>query len=191
MSWGTRFAQLGVTIAMVALATVGLRLSEEVERFEVVSGVVGETLMVENGQVTATEVRIGNGIKEYGEVGTTTEGAFLMVRVTFAATGSEILHLGEARVRGDDLNYRGYRTTNSGGPRLPPGFEESTDLIFEVDPSRMADLVLDLAPNEFLSGYGEHVRVHLGITAENAAQWQAAAANQPVEPKRERRRALP
>ena len=189
---GSRPARIAVALAMVALATAGLRLSDrEEERFEVVSGVLGEPLAVETGEVTATAVRVGTGIEEFDGIGNQTAGSYVMVSVTFAATGSEELFFGKARLLSRDRQYDAYRTLNSGGPLVPPGFESTGDLIFEVDPADLADLVLELYSLEILSGYSERVRIHLGITPENAAQWRAAAQDRAVEPAREHRRALP
>jgi hypothetical protein len=189
---GSRLVRIAAALAMVAVAAVGLRLSDrEDERFEVVSGVVGEPLAIETGVVTATAVRVGTGIKEYDGIGNPTDGVYVMVSVTFAATGSESLSLGEAQPLNGNRRYEPYRTVNSGGPLLPPGFEESSDLIFEVDPTDLGGLVLELSQLAILTGYGERVRIHLGITPENADQWYAAAHNQALEPAREQRRALP
>ena len=163
---GSRLARIAVALAMVALATAGLRLSDrEEERFEVVSGVLGEPLAVEAGEVTATAVRVGTGIKEYDGIGNQTAGSYVMVSLTFAATGSEELFFGKARVLTRDRQYDAYRTLNGGGPLVPPGFEATDDLIFEVDPADLADMVLELYSLEILSGYSERVRIHLGITA--------------------------
>ena len=53
--------------------------------------------------------------------------------------------------------------------------EFPTDIVFEVDPSRVEGLTLEMWRNEVISGYQQRVRIPLGITAANANQWRDAA----------------
>ncbi|MEN2590837.1 hypothetical protein, partial [Acinetobacter baumannii] len=90
------------------------------------------------------------------------------------------LKLGTVTLLADDApTYRAYST--SVGLSVPPGFVETTEVAFEVDPARIADLTLNLEPTEIVSGYQQHAQIHLGITAANAADWAAGAEGRTVE----------
>jgi hypothetical protein len=67
----------------------------------------------------------------------------------------------------------------------------STDVTFEVDPARIDDLTLELYETEFVSGYQQRLRIHLGITPGNADRWRAAAKDQVLSPADPSTRALP
>lgn len=75
-------------IALVALAAVGLRLSDPDEKkSEVINGVIGKPVKVNDGEVTVTQVKVGTALKRYGEIQDSTPGMFVAVSVTGAATG--------------------------------------------------------------------------------------------------------
>ena len=76
-----------------------------------------------------------------------------------------------------------------GGASAEPGFTGFTDLLFEFDPAQVDDLTLEIGRRELLSGYSQRVRVHLGITPDNADQWRAAARDQILEAAPDRREA--
>ena len=61
-----------------------------------------------------------------------------------------------------------------------PGFEQTSDLSFEVDPERIDGLTLQMSQSEIVSGYHQELRVQLGITAENAQAWRDASIGQVV-----------
>jgi hypothetical protein len=61
---------------------------------------------------------------------------------------------------------------------VAPGFASEQEVVFEVDPAELADLTLELAPAGIITAYGQHVRIHLGITEENAEAWRAAGHEQ-------------
>jgi len=67
----------------------------------------------------------------------------------------------------------------------------STDVTFEVDPARIDDLTLELYETEFIAGYQQRLRIHLGITAGNADRWRATAEDQVLIPVDSSTRTLP
>jgi hypothetical protein len=169
-----------VAIGFVALAAVGLRLSEAGAEAEaqIVTGVLGQPVQVNDGEITVTEVRVGTALKSFGDVDRT-PSMFVLVRTRAAATGSKDLNLSESTLISGDATYDSYSSFS--GVRSDVGFRTTDDLVFEVDPARIDDLALELSSLEIVSGYQQHVRIHLGITPGNADQWRAAAQGQVVE----------
>lgn len=179
-----------VAIALVALAAAGLRLSEgATERdAEVVRGVLGEPVAINGGTVTADRVRVGTTLLRSDRVEATTAGLFVVVRLELAATGSTRLRAYHTRLLSGERQYASIGALGLG--LVEPGFAEISDVVFEVDPARIDDLTLELAPAEFLSGYPEHARIHLGITPDNAEQWRTAGRDQAIEPAADESRGL-
>lgn len=179
-----------VAIALVALAAAGLRLSEGAtgRAAEVVRGGLGEPVAVNGGTVTANRVRVGTTLVRYDRVEATTTGLFVAVRLEVAATGPAGIRAYDTRLLSGERSYANVGPLALGA--VEPGFAEVRDVVFEVDPARIDDLTLELAPGEVLSGYAEQARIHLGITPDNAEQWRAAGRDQTVEPAPDSRRGL-
>ena len=176
-------------IALVAASAVGLRLSDpERQEFQVIDGVVGQPIKVNDGEVTVNEIRVATALKKFGEVRDTTDGMFVVVKVTGAATGPKPLSLLAARLLSGDLRYEGY--SMNVGVTAEPGFQMTRDSVFEVDPAQIDDLTLEVGSNEILHGYQQRVRVKLGVTSGNADQWRAAANGQ-IELAADTTRAIP
>jgi hypothetical protein len=114
---------------------------------------------------------------------------FVAITVTGAATGPKDLKLTEARLLSKQVRYDSYEIL--GGVIASPGFQTSVDMVFEVDPAQIRDLTLEMWPNEAISGYQERLRITLGITADNAEHWRAAAQGQVVKVSRPTTRAIP
>jgi hypothetical protein len=163
-----------IAIALVGLSAAGLRLSEPPEgtNFEVISGVFGKPVKVNNGEVTVTQVKVGTALEQYGEVRDRTDGMFVAVSVTGAATGPKKLELQAARLLSGDVRYEGYQL--GAGLSANPGFQTSVESVFEVDPAQIDGLTMEMGSNEILHGYQERVRIRLGVTPANAEQWRAA-----------------
>jgi hypothetical protein len=185
----SKLAGVLAAIALIGLSAVGLRLSEPEENFQVISGGLGETVEINNGEVTLTQVRVGTFLREYDRIADSTPGMFVAVTVTGAATGPKDVKLTKARLISKQVRYDSYKSL--GGLTASPGFETTVDEVFEVDPAQIDDLVLEMWPNESISGYQEHVRITLGITADNAEQWRVAAKDRGIEISREITRAIP
>jgi hypothetical protein len=140
----SRWVGVLATIALVVVSTIGLRLSDpEEQKFEVINGVIGKPAKVNNGEVTVTELRVGTILKQFGRVQDSTDGMFVAIRVTGAATGPRPLELNAARLLSGDLHYEGYQS--SSGVHAEPGFETTVDIVFEVAPAYIDDLTLEPA----------------------------------------------
>lgn len=177
----TRLLRLLVAVALVTLAAAGLRLSEgDGNDFEAVRGRLGEAVTLEDGTVTARDVRIGTALARDDEVYATTPGLFVVVRLETAATGRTKMQGYDGEVLTATRRYAEYSATSTA--LVPPGFRSVQDLIFEVDPTSLADLTLDLDPGGVLVAYPEHARIHLGITAANEEAWRAAGRDQVLAP---------
>ena len=176
----SRVVRLVVAIAVVALAAVGLRLSENEDNFEVVRGVLGEPVPIHGGTVTASDVRVGTTLVRFRQVEARTPGLFVVVKIEFAATGTELIRPPNARLLSGDRRYEAFSYLGAGNAQ--PGFQVAVDAVFEVDPAVIDHLTLELYPAELLSGYTQRTRIHLGITPSNADQWRAAARDQVLEP---------
>ena len=183
----TRLIRIVAAIAMVAVAAVGLRLSEDTQEFEVVAGTLGVPVEIEDGVITATQVRVGVATARLDEVRDRSDGMFVLVSVQTTATGPETLTLANASLLSGNRSYGSFGV--GGSASAAPGFTGYTDLLFEVDPAQIDDLTLEIGRRELLSGYSQRVRLHLGITPDNADQWRAAARDQILEPAQDRREA--
>jgi hypothetical protein len=185
----SRWIGVLAAIALVVVSTIGLRLSDpEEQKFEVINGVVGKSAKVNNGEVTVTQLRVGTILKQFGQIQDITDGMFMVIRVTGAATGPRPLELNAARLLSGDFRYEGYQS--SSGVHAEPGFETTVDVVFEVAPAYIDDLTLELGSNEVLRGYQQRVRIKLGITPANAEQWRATAKGL-IEPMTDATRAIP
>lgn len=178
----SRLLRVLVAIALVSLAAVGLRLSEgdEERDFEVVRGVLGETVTLNDGTVTASDVRVGTALSRDDKVYAETPGLFVVVRVESAATRPTTMKGLGSQVLTASRRYEEFSAQRTS--LLAPGFRSGQDLVFEVDPADLADLALDLNPGQVLVAYPQHARIHLGITRENAEAWRAAGRDQVLTP---------
>ena len=159
-------------IALVAVSAVGLRLSDPKGTVDMVSGVLGKPVTINDGELSVDRVRVGTVLTQNDEVRDRTAGMFVAVAVTGAATGPRELSLGSAELVSKDVHYKTYGLTSL---VAAPGFKTSTDIVFEVDPARIEGLTLEMWRNEVISGYQQRVRIPLGITAANANPWRDAA----------------
>jgi hypothetical protein len=178
-----------LAVALVGVSAAGLRLSEPEEKsFEAINGIIGEPVKVNNGEVTVTRIRVGNAIRQYGEIRDQTAGMFVAVSVTGAATGPKPLELQKVRLLSGEVSYEGFEL--SAGFTAQPGFQTSVESVFEVDPGQIDDLTLELRSNEIISGYQERVRIGLGVTPAIAEQWRAVSEGV-LEPATDTTRAIP
>lgn len=179
-----------LAIALVGLSAAGLRLSEAPEEtnFEVINGVFGKPVSVNNGEVTVSQVKVGTALKQFGEIKDRTDGIFVAITMTGAATGPKPLELAAARLLSGDVRYEGYQL--SAGVTAQPGFQTTVDSVFKVDPAQMDDLILELGSNEVLHGYQQRVRIKLALRPASAEQWRAAARGV-LEPTTSTTRAIP
>jgi hypothetical protein len=171
--------RLLVAIVLVALAAVGLRLSQDEDNFGVVRGVLDEAVAFSGGTVTASQVRVGTTLVRSDKVSARTPGLFVVVRLQIAATGTKSVPTFDGRVLSGNRRYQAFEFLAGG--HTEPGLAASLDAVFEVDPATLDDLTLELYPVELVSGFTERARIHLGITPGNAEQWRAAGRDQIIE----------
>lgn len=169
--WRTRLVTLAIVLGCVVLATVGIRVSERDEGFQVVRAKLGSTVSINEGEVTVDNVRVGDRLFEDGAVTDQTPGMFVVVQVTAAATRSDSLVLSQSQLLSGDRVYKVYSALSN--ITVVPGFETEQDLVFEVDPQRIDGLTLEMWRLEVVSGYHQRVRVPLGISSRNADDWRA------------------
>jgi hypothetical protein len=165
-----------VALCCVVVATVGLQVSDRPDDTQDIVGVRDEPIGFGDGTVTVGEVRVGQGVDRFDEVSHTT-GLFVVVRISLWARGTSKLSLGTLKLRSGDRTYDPYETAAIG---VEPGFEQTSDLSFEVDPQRIDGLTLQMSQPEIVSGYHQELRVQLGITPENAQAWRDASVGQVV-----------
>ncbi len=178
----SRLVRLLVAIALVALAAIGLRLSDDEDKpnAEVVRGVLGRPVAIQDGTATARNVRVGTTLLRNDRVDARTPGLFVVVQVQIAATGTKPVGSFDARLINRDRRYKRFSLFSTG--ETEPGLEASQDAVFEVDPAALDNLTLELFPNEVITGFHQNVRIHLGITPGNADKWRAAGQDQAVTP---------
>jgi hypothetical protein len=169
-----------VTVGCVVLAAIGLRVSEAEDNFQVVRGTLGAPVVVNEGDVTVADLRVGDALVQNGDVTYETSGMFVSVSVTVAAPGHHSLVVGSARLLSGDRVYLPFTTLSS--LSAVPGFKSSMDFVFEVDPVRIDALTLELWRGEIVSGYHQRVRVPLGVTGDNAEELRSRAHQPIMEP---------
>jgi hypothetical protein len=183
-----RLTALLLAGACVAVATVGLRFTDRKDDLEIIRGRVGQSIHVRGGEVQVTAVRFGTALASRGEVKDRTNGMFVVVTLQVSNTGTEKLQLTESKLLSQDVTYSSFSFT--GGPTVEPGFRTTSDVSYEVDPARIDDLTIDLYDAEFITGYSQHARISLGVTATTAEQWRASGRGAVVELAEESRRGI-
>ena len=168
-----------LAVALLTLAAVGYRLSDDDRDFSVVRGRYGEFAPLDAGSVRVDDVRVGTRLVAGSGDPVSTAGLFVVLRVTVRAPGREDLPLNHFSLLAQGTTYApvGALTAVS----ADPGFEGSGDVAFEVAPDRMTNLTLEAWSTQgFVVAYGERLRVHLGVTAENADAWRQAGQDRRV-----------
>lgn len=161
-------------VACIVVATIGTRLSDPDKDFRVVPGKLDEKVMINGAELTVNQVRVGQVLVMEESIDAKATGMFVQIQVDLANPSSnEKAILGKSRLLSGDRSYNPYESmTNIGAD---PGYGATTDFLYEVDPNQIDDLSLEIWSQGILSGYHDRVRIHLGITAENADSWREAA----------------
>ena len=167
-------------LACLAFSAVGLKVNEP-SAYGYVDGVRNESVSIERAELTASEVQVGTRLLDRGQIKAETTGMFVSVRATLAVPGNQRVLLNRSQLITQDRTYNAWSSTTLSAD---PGFLETADLVFEVDPAQIDDLTLEIWYGGIVHAYYQRARIHLGITAENADQWRQAAANNSVEPER-------
>lgn len=169
-----------VLLACVVVSAAGIGVSEAPENFEVMRGTIGHPVSINGGEVIVDHVRVGSSLVVNGAVKYRTPGMFVAARVTAAAPGAKRLVLGSAQLTRGDRTYLPYSALTR--LHVDPGFESTQDYIFEVDPSRIDGLSIELWEGEIVSGYHQRVTVPVGITTRNAGQLRIVGRQPISEP---------
>lgn len=163
-----------VALCCVVVSSVGLQVSDRPDDIQNISGARNEPIGFGDGTVTVGDVRVGQALDRFDQV-THTAGMFVVVQVSLWARGNSTLSLGSIKLRSGDRTYDSYESASM---RIEPGFEQTSDVTFEVDPQRIDGLTLQLSQAEIVSGYHQQLLVQLGITPENAQAWRDASVGQ-------------
>lgn len=163
-----------VAIVLVTLAAIGYQLSDaQLRNYQVVHGRLGEFSSYGSGTAQVSDVRVGSRLRASSDTVTTT-GMFVIVRVTLQASGRDDLSASDLRLRADGATYE--PSTSLDRVDADSGFEAARDIVFEVDPARITNLNAEFwSVKGFVQGHPQHLRVPLGITASNDAEWRSAA----------------
>ena len=170
-----RFAEIAVvgSLLVAFVAIVALRPDPDAA---VESAAVGEKAPFAGGRVRVEQVDLGSKVlmlpsKEVE----TSRLLFVAVKATAIRPGADVLRVQPTLVNG----ARSYPAQGWGSLSLgpDPGFSESGDFVFEVQPADIdVDLRLEFETKAFLSYYSDVVSVSLGLTDGDAA----AAVHQTV-----------
>lgn len=185
----TRLPAILLAVACVAVATIGLRLTDTEPRrnVEVLAGRFDQVVRIRGGEVRVTAMRFGTALSHDGEVKDRTNGMFVVLTVETSNTGTEQLLLNGTKLLSHDVTYSAY---GYGGRLVDPGFRSTSDLSFEVDPEQIDDLTLDIYSAEVIAGYTQHARIRLGVTAATAEPWRASGRGRVVPVAEESRQAI-
>lgn len=179
---GTKVFAVLLALLCVGLMAAALRVSDSAGDYQVVQGTVGQPVAVRGGHLSADQVRVATALSREGEITGETPGLFVVVQVRITATGNRDISLTTPQLLTSD--GRTYVPYSSNLLKAVSGFQTTADVVFEVDPSRMNDLTLQLWEGETVFQYPQRARIHLGITPANADQWRAAGRDQTLEPRR-------
>jgi hypothetical protein len=176
----TRSKLVGVLAALtcIALSAAALRASDAGAGYQAIRSRLGEQTATEHGWIRVENVRVGSALRDGSEIQARTPGLYVVVRVTVASTGARAESFAAFEVATRERTYLAYEATT-----LSPsaGFRAGRDVAFEVDPARIDDLTLHARRQEVVSGYSQHVFVHLGITPGNADRWREAGRGRSVD----------
>ena len=167
-----------VALACLAFSAIGLKVNDPPE-FTYVDGVRGQAVSIEQADLIVGDVEVGTRLVNRGRVEAQTQGMFVVVRARLEVPGPQKVSLNSAHVITRDRTYNQW---SSNTLRADPGFAQEEELVFEVDPTQIDDLSLEIWAASTVQGFYQRARVHLGITADNADQWRQAAGGRELQP---------
>jgi hypothetical protein len=174
----SRITGILVALACLAFSAIGLKVNEPAE-FTYVDGRRDQAVRIEGAELTVGEVEVGTRVIRRGQVEAETTGMFVTVEATLAVPGSQSVRLNQAQLITEKRTYDNFSGTSLAAD---PGFRQTQDLVFEVDPAQIDDLTLEIWYGGIVHGFYQRARIHLGITAANADQWRTAAVERDLEP---------
>lgn len=165
---------VGIVVALACLAFSAIALKiYDTPGYMYVDGQRGQTVQLEQAELTVGDVQVGTTLVEDGRVVGQTSGMFVLVTATLAVPGPAKVILNRAQLITATRTYDSWTYTNS--LAADPGFQVQDQLVFEVDPAQLDDLTLEIWSSGLVYGFYARARIHLGITPDNAAQWRQAA----------------
>ncbi|HEY9292001.1 MAG TPA: hypothetical protein VIP98_12030 [Microlunatus sp.] len=180
----TRVIAVLLALACVVVAGIGVKITDNLDTGEVVRNAqIGEATPFNGGTLTVTKVTPGMIITDsWSDNPLTTNGMFLMLRVKIEApdTPVKVGGPGGLELRAGERVFRAFGSNTA--MSVKAGNVGTGDMMFEVDPRHLADAYVDFKEIEIFSVTPAVVRVHLGITEDNAAQWYASAKGRSLEP---------
>ena len=174
-----RLVSAVLAILLVTVAAVADRLSNPDRDSELVRAPLEQATAYDSGEVRVSDVRVATEVRR-GEDSHPTQGLFVVVNVAVRAIGRDSVSATSSRLLADGgVTYLPAFSLGA-TVRAEPGFETARDLVFEVDPARIADLTLELWDQGLVYRYYQRTQTPLGITAGNARQWAEAGAGRSV-----------
>ena len=170
---------VGLLVALVCLtfSAVGLRMNEP-RRFEYVTATRDQPVSIEQAELTVGDVQVGTRLLRLNRVTAETTGMFVLVQATLAVPGRQAVRLDNTQLV---TRTRTYDNWTGDTLSADPGFRQREALVFEVDPSQIDDLTLEIWHEGIVNGYHQRARIHLGITADNSEQWRRAGNGRDLE----------
>ncbi|MFT4166705.1 MAG: hypothetical protein QM650_15815 [Microlunatus sp.] len=172
-----RVVGLVVALACLTFSVVGLRVNEP-RRFEYVTGTRNQPVWLEQAQLTIGDVEVGTRLRRFSRVTAETSGMFVLVKASLAVPGRQAVRLDNTQLV---TRTRTYDNWSGDALAAEPGFRQREVLVFEVDPSQIDDLTLEIWHEGIVNGYHQRARIHLGITAANSEQWRRAGQGRDLE----------
>jgi hypothetical protein len=160
-----------VAVACLAFSAIGLKIYDN-PSYMYVDAQRGQPISIEQAELTVTDVQVGTRLVDDGEVKAQTAGMFVVVTATLGVPGPQKVSLNRAQLITRDRTYDSW---GSNSLAADPGFQERSQLYFEVDPAQIDDLTLEIWSAGLVYGFYARARVHLGITPDNAEQWRQAS----------------
>lgn len=165
-------------LACLAFSAIGLMVNDGGD-YRYVDGVRDQPVSIERAELTAGDVHVGTRLVDDGEVEAETTGMFVSIRTTLAVPGTQRVLINRSQLITQDRTYNAWIGSTLAAD---PGFSQTQDLVFEVDPAQIDDLTLEIWYGGIVHGYYQRARIHLGITPDNAEQWRRAGAQSSIEP---------
>ena len=132
---------VGVVVALACLAfsAVGMKVYDSPD-FIYVDGIRNEPISIEQSELTVSDVTVGTRLVDDGEVKAETTGMFVAITATLAVPGSQKVILNQSQLI---TQTRTYDSWSSALLSAEPGFADTEQLYFEIDPAQIDDLTLE------------------------------------------------
>lgn len=141
-------------------------------------GRIGEPLQVNDSVVTVEDLSTGEYIADNdGDRTTQTPGIYVAVQVLVQCPNRCDDPVSRGVLHAGDREYQDW--TNNLLIKPTPGYQTKNRLIFEIDPSDLGEMVLEVSQTEIISGYQQHGWIDLE-TAADAARLRTEAKGKAI-----------